>query len=258
MILVGKVALVMGGSQSLGRAIAIELAEQGARTAICSRPKAEAPKVVAELKERGMDVVWEPGDMTDPKSMIATVTRVVDRYGRLDIMVVSGAPTDGAKADLFEVMDPVQYHRMLDSQFVSRLNCLHAAVKPMAAQGYGKVVFITSDAGRTPTPSESMIGAASAALMFFTRAAGKELARKGIRINCIATTLTADTPMHNYSKMKGADHVLSKAFAKIEALTPFRLNVPADIAKTALFLSSPDSDQISGAVISVNGGISFP
>ncbi|MFY9328188.1 MAG: SDR family oxidoreductase [Georgfuchsia sp.] len=258
MNLAGKVALVMGGSQSLGRAIAIELAEQGASTAICSRPKPEAPEIVAELKGRGLEVVWEPGDMKDPESMVATVNRVVERYGRLDIMVVSGAPTDGARADLFEVMDPVQYHRMLDSQFVSRLNCLHAAVKPMVAQGYGKVVFITSDAGRTPTPSESMVGAAAAALMFFTRAAGKELARKGIRINCISTTLTTDTPSYNLGKMMGSDHVLSKAFAKIEALAPFRLNVPSDIAKTALFLSSPDSDQVSGAVISVNGGISFP
>lgn len=258
MKLADKVALVMGGSQSLGRAIAVEFAEQGAHVVICSRPRPETPEVVGDLQKRGLDAVWEPGDMADPESMVAVVKRVTERYGRLDVMVVSGAPTEGAKPDLFEAMDPSQYHRMLDGQFVSRLNCLRAAIPPMAAKGYGKVVFVTSDAGRVPTPSEALVGAAAAALMFFTRAAGKELARKGIRINCLATTLTADTPFHNYSKMFGPDHVLSKAFAKIEAQTPFRLNVPADIAKTALFLASPDSDQISGAVLSVNGGLSFP
>lgn len=213
--------------------------------------------MVATLQQRCLDVVWEPGDMMDPESMDTVANRVVERYGRLDVLVVSGAP-GGGKADLFEVMEPAEYQRILDSQFLSRLNCLRAAIKPMASQGYGKVIFVTSDGGRTPTPGETLVGAAAAALIFFTRAAGKELARKGIRVNCIATTLTADTPLFNYSKSYGSDHPLAKAFAKIEAKTPFRLNVPSDIAKTALFLACPDSDQISGAVISVNGGISFP
>jgi 3-oxoacyl-[acyl-carrier protein] reductase len=257
MKLAGKVAVVVGGSKSLGQAIAVEFAEQGARTVICSRPASTPPDVVATLQGRGLDASWEPADMADPESIASAVNRVVERYGKLDVMVVSGSP-GGAKPDLFEAMDPAEYRRMLDSQFVSRLNCLRAAVRPMATQKYGKVVFITSDAGRTPTPSESLVGAAAAALIFFTRAAGKELARKGIRVNCVATTLTADTPIHNYSKIFGPEHVLSKAFAKIEAQTPFRLNVPADIAKATLFLASPESDQISGAVLSVNGGLSFP
>jgi 2-hydroxycyclohexanecarboxyl-CoA dehydrogenase len=253
----GKVALVIGGSQSLGRAITVAFAEGGAHTVVCSRPRPEAPAFLAELKERGCDVIWEPGNMVDPESMAAVVGRVTEQYGRLDIMTISGSP-GGVRPDLFEDMDPSQYIRTLDAQFNSRLNCLHAALAPMRSQGYGKVIFVTSDAGRTPTPGESLVGAAAAALIFFTRAAGRELARKGIRVNCIATTLTAGTPIHEDSKKLGPDHVLSKAFAKIEARTPFRLNVPADIAKTALFLASPDSDQISGAVISINGGLTFP
>lgn len=257
MKLAGKVVLVMGGSQSIGKAIAIEFAEQGARTVICSRPRPEVPEVVTMLQQCGLDAAWEPGDMMDPESMSALVNRVVGRYGRLDVLVVSGAP-GGGRADLFEAMAPAEYQHILDSQFISRLNCLHAATSSMASEGYGKVIFVTSDAGRTPTPGETLVGAAAAALIFFTRAVGKELARKGIRVNCIATTLTADTPLFNYCKSYGPEHPLSKAFAKIEAKTPFRLNVPADIAKTALFLAGPDSDQISGAIISVNGGISFP
>lgn len=257
MRLADRVAIVMGGSKSLGQAIATEFAEQGARTVVCSRPAPTTPEIVTALEERGLLASWEPSDMSDPASVLETVNRVVERHGRLDVMVVSGSP-GGAKPDLFESMDPQEYRRMLDSQFVSRLNCLRAALPPMTKQKYGKVVFVTSDAGRTPTPSESLVGAAAAALIFFTRAAGKELARKGIRVNCVATTLTADTPFHNYSKTFGPEHVLSKAFAKIEAQTPFRLNVPADIAKAALFLACPESDQISGAVLSVNGGLSFP
>lgn len=257
MRLEGKVVLVVGGSQSLGAAISEEFAMHRAHVVINSRPHAEPPAVVAQLKDKGLEVTWEPGDMSDPDSMISVVERVVNRLGRLDILVVSGSP-GGGKPDLFEDMPPAEYTRMLNGQLISRMNCLHAAVPVMSRQGYGKVVFITSDAGRTPTPSETLVGTAAAGLMFFARAVGKELARRGIRVNCIATTLTKHTPIHNYAQLYGDDHVLSKAFAKIESQTPFGMNVPSDIAKTALYLASPDSDQVSGSVISVNGGLSFP
>jgi len=256
MTVLGKVALVVGGSHSIGRAIAEEFAVNGARTVICSRPTSSPPDL-SSLARRGFEVRWEPADMTDPDSMRGLVERVVENFGRLDILVASGSPT-GAKADLFADMSPLQYQRTLDAQFVAKLNCLHAALGPMRARKYGKVIFVTSDAGRTPTPGESLVGAAAAALMFFTRAAGRELARDGVRVNCIGTTLTKNTEVHARIEAYGEDHVLSKAFASIEARTPFRMNVPEDLAKLALFLGSSDSDQISGAVLSINGGLSFP
>jgi 3-oxoacyl-[acyl-carrier protein] reductase len=251
-----KVVLVVGGSHSIGRAIATEFAAQGARTVVCSRPKASPPDF-SDLAQRGLAVRWEPGDMTDPASMQAVVKRVVADLGSVDVLVVSGAPA-GAKADLFADMPTAQYRQTFDTQFVAKLNCLHAVVGPMKARNYGKVIFVTSDAGRTPTPGESMVGAAAAALMFFTRAVGRELARDGIRVNCIGTTLTKNTAVHERSQAHGENHVLSKAFASIEARSPFGMNVPEDIAKLAVFLGSSDSDQISGAIVSVNGGLSFP
>src|SRR5437879_5942278 len=158
MKLVGKVALVMGGSQALGRAIAIEFAEQGARVVVCSRLRPDVPEVVSALTQRGLEATWEPGDMTDPQSVLAVVNRVVERHGRLDVLVVSGSPSEHLRPDLFEAIEPSHYHGLLDSQFVSRLNCLHAAIRSMSTQGYGKVIFVTSDAGRTPTPGESLVG----------------------------------------------------------------------------------------------------
>jgi len=254
----GKIALIVGGSQSLGRAIASEFAAEGAITVINSRPHHEVPAIVTSLQQQNFDVCWEPGDMMDPNAMDEVVKRTITRFGRLDILVVSGAPIAAGAIGLFETILPAEYAAMMDSQFVSRLNCLRAALAPMQARKYGKVIFLTTDAGRTPTPGESLSGAAAAALMFFTRAAGRELAPKGIRVNCIAPSLTSDTPSFEYKKVLGPDHVVARAFAKIEAMTPFRLNVPSDIAKLALFLASPDCDQISGATISINGGLSFP
>jgi 2-hydroxycyclohexanecarboxyl-CoA dehydrogenase len=257
MKLKGKVALVVGASEAIGRVIAMTFAEEGARTAICSRPKPDEPEVVKQLRERGLDAMWASGDMMDPVSMKAAVAKVVERYGRLDILVVSGSPPAG-ESDLFEAMDPSLYQLKINAQLLSRLNCLHAALEPMIAQHYGKVIFITTDAGRTPTPGLSVSGAAAAALMYFTRSGGKELARRGIRINCLPITVTADTPQYNDIMNADPDSPLTKSYKKIESKTPFRLTVPADIAKTAVFLASSDSDQISGTVISINGGLTFP
>lgn len=257
MILKDKVAMVVGGSESIGRAISERFAEEGAATAVCSRPRPEAPQVVTELLGRGLEAMWAPADMLDVASMSAAVDSVVERYGKLDILIACGAPRN-YRAALFEETDPADYSTIMDSQFISRMNCLHAVLKPMSANGYGKVVFLNTDAGRTPTPGSSLAGAAVAGLMFFARAAGKELARKGIRINCIGVPLTAETESWNKYKRGDITPIHAKAYAKIEAKTPFGMTVPSDLADAALFLASPQSDQISGAVISVNGGLSFP
>lgn len=257
MILKDKVALIVGGSEAIGRAISVTFAEQGAATAICSRPRSAEPEVVAELRARCLEVMWAPADMLDPAAMISAVDQVVDRYGKLDILVVSGAPAT-YNAALFEITDPADYSRIMESQIISRLNCLHAALKPMIAAGYGKVVFLNTDAGRTPTPGSSVSGAAAAGLMFFVRAGGRELARKGIRLNCISVPLTAETEAWSRYKSGDVSPVHVKAYVKVEANTPFRMTVPADLANTALFLAGPESDQISGAIISVNGGLAFP
>ncbi|MGY2812069.1 SDR family NAD(P)-dependent oxidoreductase [Bradyrhizobium sp. USDA 4506] len=259
MILKDKVALVVGGSEDIGRAISITLADQGAATAICSRPRQEAPEILAELRRRGREAMWAPADMLDPAAMVSAVDQVVERYGKLDILVVSGAPATYSAA-LFEITAPADYSRIMESQIISRLNCLHAALKPMITAGYGKVVFLNTDAGRTPSPGSSISGAATAGLMFFVRAGGRELARKGIRLNCIGVPLTAET--EDWNKYKSGDASISpvhvRAYAKAEANTPFRMTVPLDLANTVLFLASPQSDQISGAVISVSGGLAFP
>jgi 3-oxoacyl-[acyl-carrier protein] reductase len=254
----GKVALIVGGSQSIGRVISTVFAQEGAATAICSRPRSEPPPLVDELRQRGLEAMWAPGDMADAMAMDTTVDKVVARYGKLDILVVSGSPTTRPAA-LFELTDPIDFLPIVESQMVSRLNCLHAVLKPMTAAGYGKVVFLGTDAGRTPTPGSSVGGAATAGLFYFVRAAGKELARRGIRINGIGVPLTAETGSWDmYKSGEVLSDVHLKAYAKIEERTPFGMTVAKDLADAALFLAGPQSDQISGTVLSVNGGLSFP
>lgn len=258
MRLAGKIALVMGGSESLGAAIVRELAGEGATVIVNSRRKPAPPALVTELAEQGLPVSWQPGDLASIEEIQQVVAETVARHGRIDILVVSGQPQTGAHGGLFETMTPVDYQGTLEGVLLSRMHCLYAVRDQMMAQGYGKVVFVTTDAGRVPTPGESVIGAAAAGLMFLTRSAGKELARRGIRINCVSTTVTRDTPSYDLAMSGDRENIIARAFAKIEQRTPFGLNVPADVAKAVLYLAAPESDQVSGATLSVNGGLSFP
>jgi len=162
---------------------------------------------------------------------------------------------------LFASSTPEHSIALLQSRLFPRLYALHAAVAHMRDRAYGKIVLLTTDAARTPTPSEAIIGAAGASVMFLTRALGAELARYGIRVNAIATTLTTGTPPHDeYLRALegGANETIMKAFAKAEQRVKFRINTPDDLAEYVLFLASPESDQISGSTLSINGGLSFP
>jgi 3-oxoacyl-[acyl-carrier protein] reductase len=150
---------------------------------------------------------------------------------------------------------------MIESRLAPRLNALHAAVPQMRSQGFGKIVLLTTDAARTPTPSESMIGAAGASVMFLTRALAKELAGYGIRINAVATTITSGTPPYDAflaAREAGSGEVIVKAFEKAHAKAQFRINTPDDLAAYVLYLASPAADQVSGSTLSINGGLSFP
>jgi 3-oxoacyl-[acyl-carrier protein] reductase len=131
----------------------------------------------------------------------------------------------------------------------------------MRTSGYGKIVLITSDGGRVPTPSEAIVGSAAAAVVFMTRAVARELARDGVRVNSLAITLTKDTPGHDRMVERQADGsggVLDQAFARLEAKMPFGLGAAAEVADLAAFLLAPETDGITGATISVNRGGYFP
>ncbi|MCX6000456.1 MAG: SDR family oxidoreductase [Chloroflexi bacterium] len=145
----------------------------------------------------------------------------------------------------------------VESHLLTRLYCMKAAIDQMVGRGGGKIILVTTDAGRTPTPGESLIGGAAAAVVFMTRAVAQEVVRSQIRINTICTTVTRDTPGWDKAMSDESTH-LFKLFNKAEARIPLGINKPDDIAQLALYLASDDSNQITGQVFSVNGGLSFP
>ncbi len=113
---------------------------------------------------------------------------------------------------------------------------------------------MTSDAGRTPTPRESLIGSAAAGLVVMTKVMASEFARWQIRVNCLCLTLIQDTPAQRGVMATEARHVFDKVIERA------RLGIPNadDVAEAALFFASPQSDRITGQILSINGGLSFP
>lgn len=259
--LTGRVALVFGATRGIGRAIALKYAECGAQVAFQGRDAAAAEEVRSAVAGvGGLSPVFIPSEVSGYEEAEGVIRRTVQEFGQLDILVANGG-SHHPRPELFHQIPPENLPAYFGSRLFNRIYMIHAAFLLMKERRYGKIVTITTDAGRVPTPSEAVNGAAAAALIFMTRALGREFARWGVRINTISTTLTRGTPPYETYRQRlstDPDAVIVKAFRKIEERAPFGLNEPADLAELALYLAAPESDQLSGATISVNGGISFP
>jgi 2-hydroxycyclohexanecarboxyl-CoA dehydrogenase len=257
--MVGTSAVVLGGTKGIGRASVRKLAERGANVVIQGRDEDAAASIVAECASWPGERLFVKSDLSTYEGIEQAVAAAHERFGKVDVVVASGGPIE-PRPKLFVDMGPEEGMACLQSRLMPRLHALHAAVKYMRGQKYGKIILIGTDAARIPTPSESMIGAAGAVVMFLTRALATELAGLGIRINTVSTTLTTDTPRHDSflrAKEAGSQEIIVKAFTKAEQRVAFRLNTARDIAEYVSYLAGPESDQVSGSTLSINGGLSF-
>lgn len=256
----GIAAVVLGGTKGIGRATVRKLAQSGAHVVIQGRDRSAARELVAECSAHPGERVFVESDLQSYAGIEQALQTAQERFSRVDVVVASGGPSE-PRPKLFVDMGPDEGIAMLQSRLMPRLHALHAAVRYMKPQASGKIILVTTDAGRIPTPAESMIGAAGAAIIFMTRALAAELSGLGIRVNAVATTLTTGTPAHERflkARDSGSQEVIVKAFTKAEARVKFRLNTAEDLAEYIHFLASPASDQISGSTLSINGGLSFP
>jgi 2-hydroxycyclohexanecarboxyl-CoA dehydrogenase len=251
-----KVALVTGSSKGIGKAIALKFAENGADIVVNARNRDPALEVVKQIEGLGRRACFKEADIRRYQEVKQMVDNVAEEFGKIDILIVSGGG-GGHLPEFFHKIDPESYMDAIKSHLLSRLNCIRGILDHMRKRQSGKIIIVTSDAGRTPTPGESLIGGAAAALVLVTKVLAQEIARWQIRINTICTTATKDTPGYE-DAMANPTSRLFKIFKKAEERIPFGINRPDDIALLALFLASEDSNQITGQTFSVNGGLSFP
>ncbi len=250
----GKVALVTGSTQGIGRDIALRLAESGADVAINGRREGAARETMAKIQAFGRRTCFEPADVWSYDEVKRMADNVVATFGKIDILVVSGGSLEKVPGNYFLETDPATYLDYAKGQWLSRLYCFRAVADHMVSRQQGKVVFLGTDAGRIPTPGVCLPGGAGAALVMSTKVLAQEFARHKIRINTVSMTVTQDTPgLENVLSARAAAKVFEKAVAK----QPFPV-FARDIAEVALFFASDDSDGMTGQTLSVNGGLSYP
>jgi 2-hydroxycyclohexanecarboxyl-CoA dehydrogenase len=211
---------------------------------------------VEHVRAMGREARFEPADLYNYDDVKRMVDSAVLCFGHIDIVVANGAAS-GPPPQPFHQIDPKLYSDCISSHLFTRLHTVKAALDHMIPRQSGKIIIVTTDAGRSPTRGESLIGGAAAALVLMTKALAMEIARSKIRINTICTTATKETPGYDRATSDQSTR-MAEIFKKAEERMPFGMNRPDDIAQLALFLASADSNQITGQIFSVTGGLTFP
>jgi NAD(P)-dependent dehydrogenase (short-subunit alcohol dehydrogenase family) len=238
----GRVALVTGAFRGFGLATAERLASRGASVAVHVRDPERAEATAQRLGERGFAV---SGDLGNPSDLQSIVDRTLDRFGHLDVLVNNAAV---ALSTRFEKITEEEWRRTFDVNVTAVFLLIRAALPAMKEQRYGRIVNLSSTAGKTvSTLGGAHYTASKAALLGLTRAAAKELGPYGITVNAICPGLF-DTELTRENATPEQLEAIAKTF-------PIRrLGDAVEVADLICFLASEAAGYITGASLDINGG----
>jgi 2-hydroxycyclohexanecarboxyl-CoA dehydrogenase len=238
-----KIAIVTGGGQGIGRAIAGKLAAEGATVVVTDLVERSAIQTAEELP----GAVALGVDVTDRQGVQAMADQVAQLFGRVDVLV-NNAGWD--KASPFTESEPADWDRAIAVNLYGVLHTCKAVLPIMAAQGSGAVVNLGSDAGRVGSSGEAVYSAAKGGVIAFTKSLAREMARHQVRVNCVCPGPTDTALFASFAGPKLRE-ALTKAI-------PFRrLGQPADVANVVAFLASDEASFVTGQTISVSGGLTM-
>lgn len=249
-----EVALLTGATSGIGAAIARGLLTAGVAGVVINGRDHTRGEVLAErlrAETPGAQVVFVAADVVTAHEAARVVSHAHDVFGRIDIFVHCVGAEISARP--FVDIPIAAFAELVNGHFMSLLHCCHAVVPIMTAQKAGVILTVASDAAKTATPGESVIGAMKAAVAMFTRTLALEVARSNVRANCLTPSIVRDTL--SYERVM-ANEFSRQLFQKAEARARLGVVTPADIAPIAVFLASAGASKITGQTISVNGGIS--
>lgn len=266
MRLEGQVAVVTGAARGIGLGIARCLAAEGASIGIVDIDGAEAEAAAATL---GVPAMGTGADVSQEREAAAAVDAVVERFGGLDIMVNNaggGGPNSMVSVgNPFTRVEQVGWDDQLTTNLRTTFAGCKAAIPHLERRGGGSIINIASIAGIAPNPAIPAYAAAKAGVIHLSRSLGLELGPKNIRVNAICPGLLWTRAWEMLSMLlkmsvpKYADMELRDIFlAQVKDATPLgREQTPEDIGKLTVFLASADAQNITGQVISVDGGITL-
>ena len=240
----GRIALVTGASQGIGRACALELAKAGATVVVAARNEIKLAEAVAEIEAAGGQAAAIPIDVASEESIKAGAKAVVEQYGKVEILVNNaGITRDG----LMMAMKRADWDDVLGTNLTGAFLLTQAVLRPMLKNRWGRIINISSVVGRTGQGGQVNYAAAKAGLIGLTRSLAREVASRGITVNAVA-------PGYIETAMTAVLDEKQRA-AMMAAIPLGRAGTDVEIAQSVAFLASDAAWYITGHVLDVNGGM---
>ncbi len=244
MKLQGKVALITGGAQGIGKAIALLFAREGAAVAVSDINLEKARETCREVESLGGGALAIGGNVADAKEAETMVQEAIQRFGRLDILVNNAGIT---RDQVLLRMKEEDWDLVMAVNLKGAFQCTKTALRAFLKQKGGKVVNIASVTGQMGNAGQANYAASKAGLIGFTKSIAREYASRNIQVNAVAPGFI-DTAMSQAIPQKGRELL-------IQQIPMERLGTPEDVAEAVLFLASGAADYITGQVLNVNGGM---
>ncbi|HWF06328.1 MAG TPA: 3-oxoacyl-[acyl-carrier-protein] reductase [Candidatus Angelobacter sp.] len=240
----GRVAMVTGASQGIGRACAVALAKAGAQVALAARNGAKLAEVAAEIDAAGGKAMPFEMDLASEESIKAITKAVVAQYGKLEILVNNGGIT---RDNLMLRMKLADWNAVLQTNLTGAFLLTQAAVSSMLKARWGRIINISSVVGETGQAGQASYAASKAGLIGLTMSLARELASRNITVNAVAPGYIS-TPMTDVLNDQQRSAMLTQ-------IPLDRAGTPEDVASAVVFLASDQASYITGHVLDVNGGM---
>jgi len=251
MDLKGKVAVVTGAAGGIGRGIALKLGSLGAKVAVADLKVDQGKETVSLLGKEGAEGIFLKTDITDLAQVQELVKATISAFGKVDILV-NNAGWD--RIEPFLKNTPDFWDKVIAINLKGPIHCIRAALDHMVERKYGKIVNISSDAGRVGSSGEAVYSACKGGIIAFTKTMAREMARYSINVNCVCPGAT-DTPLLAELTKGETGAKIIDAMVKV---VPFRrLGKPEDVAGAVAFLVSDEASFITGQTLSVSGGLTM-